>query len=215
MDAPAFVVGLTGGIGSGKTTVSDLFSTYGATVIDADAISRVLTARDGAAIPTISQQFGARFVTPNGALDRAAMRSHVFENPSERLRLEAILHPMIRSHMFALLAAATHAPYVLWVVPLLAEQMEQHGHCDRVLVVDCSIETQIARVTHRSGLPREEVLRILAAQSTRETRMQVADDIVNNEGNFKHLAQQIERLDGLYRQLAHEKRQRNTVISAT
>ena len=160
-----YVVGLTGGIGSGKSTVADLFAAQGVAVVDADAIARELTAPGGAALPALQAEFaelGAAVIGPDGALDRASMRALAFANPAHKARLEAILHPLIRAECDARCAAAGDAPYVLLVVPLLVESGAYADRIDRLLLVDCPEEQQILRVMARSGLARDEVLRIMA-----------------------------------------------------
>jgi dephospho-CoA kinase len=191
------VVGLTGGIGSGKSAVAAQFARLGASRVDTDEIARSLTAPGGAAIAAIREAFGERFITPAGALDRAAMRRHAFEDPGARARLEAILHPAIREAADALLARAA-GPYALLEVPLL---FEKRGYADRVwrtLVVDCPEELQVARVVARSALEPVEVRAIMAAQWPRWRRLQVADDVVWNGGLPAGLAPQCERLHALY-----------------
>ncbi len=178
---PRLVIGLTGGIGSGKTTVANRFAALGVTLVDTDLIAHALTGPGGAAMPAIEQAFGAGVVAPDGRLDRAAMRSLAFGDPAARKRLEAILHPMIRAESERQLKAAT-SPYAILVVPLLVEGGRPRERAHRVLVVDCLPETQIARVIQRNGLPRDQVLAILAAQASREQRLAAADDIVDNDG---------------------------------
>ena len=193
----SFVVGLTGGIGSGKSAVADLFAARGVVVIDTDAIAHQLTAPGGAAMPAIGTEFGAAVATPEGALDRAAMRSIVFADTSARKRLEAILHPMIRSESERRLASAD-SPYAILMVPLLVESGDYRKRVDRVAVVDCREQTQIDRVMQRNGLSRPEVERILAAQATRAERLAAADDVIDNDGALAELAPRIERLHAAY-----------------
>jgi dephospho-CoA kinase len=197
MSAMSFVVGLTGGIGSGKSAVADLFAARGVVVIDTDAIAHQLTAPGGAAMPAIGAEFGAAVATPEGALDRAAMRSIVFADASARKRLEAILHPMIRSESERRLASAD-SPYAILMVPLLVESGDYRKRVDRVAVVDCREQTQIDRVMQRNGLSRPEVERILAAQATRAERLAAADDVIDNDGALAELAPRIERLHAAY-----------------
>ena len=187
------VVGLTGGIGSGKSAAADLFAARGAAVIDTDAIAHALTKAGGAAMPLIRAGFGDGVVGGDGALDRAAMRVMVFADPSARKRLEAILHPLIREESERQLAAAT-TPYAILVVPLLIESGDYRKRVNRIVVVDCAEATQIARVISRSGLARPEIERILAAQATRSERLAAADDIIDNDGDLAALPAQIERL---------------------
>ncbi len=176
-----WVVGLTGGIGSGKSAAADLFATHGIPVIDTDAIAHALTKGGGAAMPLIRAGFGDAVVAADGALDRAAMRAMVFadestKNPA-RKRLEAILHPLIRGESERqLTAAASTAPYAILVVPLLIESGDYRKRVNRIAVVDCAEATQITRVMSRSGLARPEIERILAAQATRSERRAAADD---------------------------------------
>jgi dephospho-CoA kinase len=207
-DGP-FVVGLTGGIGSGKSAAGEHFAELGAGVVDTDAIAHALTGPSGAAMPAILKAFGSEIASADGALDRAAMRKRVFADPAERQRLEAILHPMIRAESDRRVAQldATGVPYIILVVPLLVESMLGKGNSyrervQRVAVVDCAPETQIRRVIERNGLPRSDVERILAVQATREQRLNVADDVIDNNGSFSELATQVDALDRDYRQFA-------------
>jgi len=176
-----YKVGLTGGIGSGKSRVADMLGAWGAAVIDTDVVAHDLTAPGGAAIEPIRQAFGPDVIAPNGALDRPAMRELAFQSPEARRRLEAILHPMIRAETRSR-ASVAKGCYVVFVVPLLVESGRWHTHLDRVCVVDCDPETQIARVQARSGLTRETIGRIMSAQASREERLAVADDVVVNDG---------------------------------
>ena len=194
-----YIVGLTGGIGSGKSAVADLFASHGVAVVDTDAIAHSLTAPGGAAMTAIRDEFGAGVVNPDGALDRAAMRSIVFADPSARKRLEAILHPMIRSASdHQVTNGEARAAYVILMVPLLVESGDYRKRVDRIAVVDCAEATQIARVMSRNKLAREEVERILAAQATRAERLAVADDVIDNDGALSDLPPRIERLHGHY-----------------
>ena len=196
------IVGLTGGIGSGKSAAADRFAAHGAPVIDTDAIAHELTAPGGAAMPSIVAAFGPLMQAANGALDRAAMRAHVFAVPEERKRLEAILHPLIRAESdrrIALAAASNACPYLILMVPLLVESSSYRERVDRVAVVDCATETQVARVMARSGLSRAEVERILAAQATREARLAAADDVIDNDGSLAEMQARVDALDATYR----------------
>jgi len=174
-------IGLTGGIGSGKSRVADLLQEWGAAVVDTDAISHALTASGGAAIPALREAFGAEVIDTSGALDRAAMRARVFADPGERQRLEAILHPMIRQET-ARLAQDAQGDYLVYVVPLLVESGRWREQVQRVCVVDCDPNTQIARVQSRNGLAPSAIRRIMAAQATREARLAAADDVIVNDG---------------------------------
>jgi dephospho-CoA kinase len=195
--ASAFSVGLTGGIGCGKTTVANLFEGLGASVIDTDQIAHALTAPGGAAMPALVAEFGQEFATPEGALDRARMRELVFSDPGARERLEAILHPRIREATAAAAAIAT-GPYVIFVVPLLIESGTWRDRVSRVLAIDCPEALQVARVMARNGLPEAQVRAIMAAQVTREQRLAAADDVVVNDDGFEALTPQVERLHAFY-----------------
>jgi len=174
-------VGLTGGIGSGKSTVAGMLVDRGAALIDTDAISRQLTAPGGAAIPAVTATFGAEMIDASGALDRARMRALVFSDPSQRQRLEAILHPMIGAETLRQTEAAGTRP-IVFDVPLLAESAHWRDRVDRVLVVDCSEATQVERVMARSGWSRDTVLAVIAQQASREQRRAIADAVILNEG---------------------------------
>ena len=193
----AFSVGLTGGIGCGKTTVADMFAELGASVIDTDQIAHSLTAPHGAAMPALLAEFGQEFATPDGALDRAKMRALVFSDATARARLEAILHPRIRDATAAAAAIATGA-YTIFVVPLLIESGTWRERVTRVLAIDCSEDTQVARVMTRSGLSAEQVRAIMAAQVTRAQRLAAADDVINNDQGLDELRPQVERLHAQY-----------------
>lgn len=194
------MIALTGGIGSGKSTVADLFVARGAALVDTDALAHELTAPGGAAIGPIRAAFGDGVIAADGRMDRAAMRALAFSDPSARRRLEAILHPMIRDRtdqgVHAAIAAG--APYVLVAIPLLVESGNPRGRHDRVLVVDCPPEVQVERVIARSGLPRAQVEAILAAQVSRAARLAAADDVIDNGGVPEALAAQVDRLHASY-----------------
>lgn len=177
-------LGLTGGIGSGKSTVAAMLARRGAVVVDADAISRSLTQPGGAAMASIAQSFGQRFVTPEGALDRDAMRQLVFQEPSARARLEAIIHPLVgrETEQQARQAHEAGAPCVVFDVPLLVESGRWRSRVDAVLVVDCSQALQAERVMQRNGWTREAVDKVLASQATRLQRLAAADVCLYNEG---------------------------------
>ena len=194
---PRFDVGLTGGIGCGKTTVADLFAARGASVIDTDQIAHSLTAPHGAAMPFLIEEFGPDFATPDGALDRAKMRELVFTDPGARARLEAILHPRIREATAAAAAIAT-GPYVIFVVPLLIESGSWRARVSRILAIDCKEETQIARVMARNNLSEAQVRAIMAAQVTRAQRLAAADDVVVNDDGLEALTPQVARLHAFY-----------------
>ncbi len=192
-----FVVGLTGGIGSGKSRVADLFVECGAALVDTDAIAHELTAPGGGAMPELIAAFGPGIADGQGALDRSAMRQRVFAAPEERQRLEAILHPLIRQLADARCRAAA-APYVILAVPLLIESGSYRQRCNRILVVDCLEELQIARVMARNGMSADEVRAIMAAQATRQQRLAAADDIIANDSDLATLEQRVNALHEKY-----------------
>jgi len=193
----AFSVGLTGGIGCGKSTVADLFVALGASIVDTDVIAHALTAPQGAAMPAIVAEFGPDFAGPDGALDRARMRTLVFSDATARARLEAILHPRIRAATEAAGAAATGA-YVIYVVPLLIESGAWRERVSRVLAIDCAEDTQVARVMRRSALSADQVRAIMATQVTRAQRLAAADDVVDNDAGLEALRTQVETLHQRY-----------------
>jgi dephospho-CoA kinase len=192
---------LTGGIGSGKSSVARLFEARGVAVIDADALAHELTAPGGAAIPAIRAAFGPEVIDERGALDRERMRQHVFGDPAARKRLEGILHPMIRDESERQRAAATSA-YVILMIPLLVESGDPRRRCDRVLVVDCPEAEQVRRVMLRSNLGRAEVEAIMATQASRAERLAHADDVIDNGGDPELLGPQVEALHARYLSLA-------------
>ena len=177
-------IGLTGGIGSGKSTALQVLAQRGAAPIDADAISRALTAPGGAAIPAIAAQFGAEFITPEGALDRTRMRELAYARPASRKELEAIIHPLVGTAIEQQVerAAAEGRRCAVFDIPLLVESGRWRRQVDRVLVIDCSEQTQIERVVARSGLTPEAVRAIIAAQAPRALRLAAADVVICNEG---------------------------------
>jgi dephospho-CoA kinase len=175
-------LGLTGGIGSGKSTVARRLAALGALVVDTDALAHGLTAPGGAALAAIAEAFGADMIVADGAMDRARMRAHVFANPVERVRLEQILHPMIGALTREAAARAAPGQPVVFDVPLLAESAAWRARVDRVLVVDCTPETQVARVVARSGWSEDAVRRTIAQQAPRARRRAIADAVIFNEG---------------------------------
>lgn len=199
----AYLIGLTGGIGCGKTSAADLLAELGAEIIDSDEIAHRLTCPGGIAIEPIRRAFDSGFITPDGALDRGKMRALAFSDPQARRRLEAILHPLIRKEA-AKSVAASEAPYVLLVVPLLLETGAYRKIIDRLLVVDCTEETQIARTMARSRIPREEVLAIMATQASRKARLAAADDVIANDGDLESLQRQVAALHEKYLVLARQ-----------
>lgn len=202
-----FIVGLTGGIGSGKSTAAKLFGVLGAAVVDTDAISHALTGPGGSAIPAIREAFGVELLRSDGALDRDRMREAVFSNPAARKRLEGILHPLIRQEAEQQAGSAL-APYVVLVVPLLLETGSYRALVQRVLVVDCDPQVQTARVMARSGLARDAVIAIMRAQVGREQRLACADDVIDNSTDVSSLRLQVGKLHALYSRLASEAKNR-------
>jgi dephospho-CoA kinase len=198
-------IGLTGGIGSGKTRVADMFAERGAAIIDTDLIAHEITAPGGLAIPALVEAFGQACLRADGAMDRDAMRALVFADPSAKARLEGITHPLIRelttSRAAAIHDAGKHS-YLIYVVPLLVESGTWRERVGRVLVVDCSEATQVARVMARNGFTREQVAAIMARQATRTARLACADDVIDNDGPVEALAPQVDRLDQQYRALS-------------
>ena len=201
------LIGLTGGIGSGKTAVSDQLAKLGAGIVDTDLIAHLITASKGIAIPLIEKQFGAEFIDPDGALNRSKMRSLVFENPEARKALEAITHPLIReeTNKQAMRLAKEGVPYLVFVVPLLIESGTWLGLIDYLVVVDCPEETQIKRVMHRSNLTQNEVERILTAQASRQERLSHADMVIENQGSLVDLETGVQSLHQKILQIQKEK----------
>ena len=196
-----YVVGLTGGIGSGKSAAADEFARLGATVVDTDVIAREVTATGGAAIPALRGLFGPEFFDASGAMDRTRMRAKVFGDPAAKKSLEAVLHPMIRAESERRIAAAT-GPYVIYVVPLLVESGDYRSRVDRVAVVDCPEEVQLERVRLRSQLPEDEVRRIISSQVPRTHRRAAADDLIDNGGTLGALHKRVLELHQTYLGLA-------------
>jgi dephospho-CoA kinase len=196
-----FVVGLTGGIGSGKSVVAEEFARLGAAVVDTDAIAHELTRAGGAALGEVRRLFGDDYIDASGAMDRAKMRALAFGDAAAKARLERLLHPMIRAESERRIAAA-RAPYVVHVVPLLVESPGYRERASRVLVVDCAPRLQIERVRRRSALGEEEIRRILDAQLPREQRLAAADDVIDNSGSLDALHKQVAALHARYLELA-------------
>ena len=197
-----FVVGLTGGIGSGKSAAADEFARLGASVVDTDVIAHQLTEKGGAAIAQIEKTFGPAFIV-GGAMDRKRMREHVFAEPHAKSTLEQILHPMIRAESARRIAAVEReksAPYVIHVVPLLIETPGYRKRVDRVLVVDVPEGTQVERVRSRSGLAQDEVRAIMRTQVPRAERLAAADDVIDNAGPREALRTQVAALHQKYLQ---------------
>jgi dephospho-CoA kinase len=193
-------VGLTGGIGSGKTTVAEMFARLGVEVIDTDAIAHALVEPGQPALAQIVEAFGESVMEPGGRLDRRRLGKLVFENPEQRRRLEAILHPLIRAEVNRRTAAVT-TPYCLVVIPLLVETGFT-DRVDRILVIDAGEHDQIRRTMKRSGLSETEVRRILSAQASRAERLVAADDVIRNDSDLPHLEAEVGRLHERYLALA-------------
>lgn len=191
-------VGLTGGIGSGKSQAAAEFARLGVPVIDADAVSRSLTADNGAALPEIRRRLGEALFDKGGRLNRAVLRDTVFRRPQAKQVLESIMHPLILAEIRRRQSLAEQV-YGVIDIPLLIEQPAFSGLADRVLVVDVSEATQIERVQSRSGLEAEEIRRIMAAQADRRERLLAADDVLSNEGSVEELAAKVRRLHCYYR----------------
>jgi len=194
------VIGLTGGIGSGKSTVAGLFAGLGAAIIDTDDIAHRLTQSGGIAIPAIRAEFGERYIGHDGALDRAQMRALVFADTNARQRLEQLLHPLILAQAESELAQAGAAPYAILVVPLLPQAPAFRRLAQRVLVVDCDEQAQLTRVIRRNGLTETEVRAIIASQTPRAERLKLAVDIIRNDGDLDGLAAQVAALHRSYMQ---------------
>ena len=194
-------VGLTGGIGSGKSEVARQFAALGAEIADADVAAHAVTAKGEAGYVAVVAAFGDRATAPDGNLDRAWLRATVFADPQARERLEAILHPLVRARIDQEVAAWRGA-YGLLVVPLLLERGGSRSRVDRVLVVDCAEDEQVRRVVMRSGLTEQEVHAIMATQLSRDARLAQADDVIDNSGPRDALAPQVARLHALYTDLS-------------
>lgn len=197
----AFVVGLTGGIGSGKSAAAEEFARLGAAVVDTDAIAHELTRAGGAAIAGVRRVLGDGCVDAAGAMDRAKVRALVFSDAAAKARLEGLLHPMIRAESERRIAAAD-APYVVHVVPLLIESPDYRRRVQRVLVVDCLPQVQKERVRQRNGLAEDEIERIIGAQLPRAARLAAADDVIDNSGSLAALHKQVQALHRRYLQMA-------------
>lgn len=196
-------VGITGGLGAGKTTVTQLFEQHGVPVIDTDEISRQLTALDGAAISKIRDVFGGSVFKPDGSLDRGALRTRILANDSDRQQLESILHPLIREEVLTRLADIS-APYVLVSVPLLVETGGYDDILDRVLVVDCNEQTQVLRALARGGWSEGEIRAMMGRQASRQARLDRADDVINTDCDLSSLAGRVVALHEKYLALARQ-----------
>lgn len=195
-----YTVALTGGIGSGKSTIADMFSLLGITVVDADIIAREVVKPGQPALERLFHHFGDDIRTETGELDRRALREKIFSSPEDKRWVNALLHPLIQQYTRQAIEEAV-SPYILWVVPLLVEN-NLHGNADRVLVVDVPEACQIARTMQRDNVSRTHAQQILAAQASREQRLAIADDVINNEGEPETVRQQVENLHRQYLMLA-------------
>ncbi len=196
----SFVIGLTGGIGSGKSAAAEEFARLGASVVDTDAIAHELTERGGAALAQLERLFGAEVIAASGAMDRNKMRERVFSDPAAKRALEALLHPLIREESQRRIAAAS-GPYVVHVVPLLVESPDYRQRVDRVLVVDAPEQTQLARVRARSELSQSEIQAIVRSQASRAERLAAADDVIDNSGTLDALRKQVAALHARYEKM--------------
>lgn len=195
-----WVLGLTGGIGSGKTTVSDLFAEQGIQVVDADVIARHIMDKGTPALAAVKQRYGEQALREDGSLNRGWLRAKIFAEPAEKDWLNALTHPLIRAKLLAALESAT-SPYVILSAPLLIENELTHL-CQRVLVVDVSEATQLERTRQRDHVDAQQVQQIIAAQVPRDKRLAAADDIIDNDGEMSALAPQVAQLHSKYLQLA-------------
>ncbi len=195
------MIGLTGGIGSGKTAAATFFAALGADVVDTDVIAHELSQPQNAAIPAIRQTFGEKYITDDGALNRKEMRKLVFSDENSRRKLEAILHPLIRAEVVCR-TALFRGPYGIIVVPLLLETGDYREMIRRILVVDCSEQAQLIRTIARTGLDERTVQAIMATQFSRMERLKQADDVIANDSDMPHLKQQVDALHNKYLALA-------------
>jgi dephospho-CoA kinase len=204
LSPPFLSVGLTGGVGSGKSTIAGMLLRHGAAIVDADAIAHELTQPGGAAIEAIRAAFGAQAITADGALDRAWMRARAFGDAAARRALEAVLHPAIQtvSRERAQQHVVAGSPYVVFVIPLLVESGDARDRFDRVLVVDCGEAVQLARVCARPDIDEALARSIIASQATRAQRLDLADDVVFNEAPLAEIDRRVERLHARYFALA-------------
>jgi len=196
-----FTVGLTGGIGSGKTTVANLFAERGASIVDTDVIAHSLSAPGGLAIPAIRAQFGEDYINPDGSMNRARMRQRVFADPPARKILEGILHPLIRQEADRAMKESA-GDYGIYVVPLLVGSSDWKQRVTRVLVVDCPEEIQVSRVMERNRMTEEQVRAIMATQASRQDRLNAADDVIVNDDGLAKVIPEVDRLHRFYKELA-------------
>ena len=193
----SLIIGLTGGIGSGKTSVTKFFAAEGIAVIDTDTIAHELTGAEGAAIPNIKKYFGMNFITKDGKLDRKKMKSRIFSDINSRKKLERILHPLIQTEVMHRIQTVS-SPYIIVAVPLLLETADYCETVTRILVVDCNEEYQISRTVSRDGLSKEEVRAIIATQKSREERLNQADDVIVNNTDIPSLQKRVKLQHNIY-----------------
>ena len=191
-------VALTGGIGSGKSEAAKMFAELSVPIVDLDVISHQLSAANQPLVAAIAKQFGAEFVTPEGTLNRAAMRKLVFNNDSARAKLNAITHPAIYDVAVSQLNSHSQAPYQILAIPLLYEGTHYIPHINQILVIDCDEKKQIERVKQRSHLTEAEILQIIHAQSTRQDILSIADDVIENNGSVAELREKIQSIHQKY-----------------
>lgn len=195
------VIGLTGGIGSGKTLATDHFERLGITIVDADKAARVIVEPGKPALREIGQKFGPQVINPDGTLNRATLREMIFSDPAQRKSLEEITHPRIAEEIRRQLSAST-SPYTILVSPLLFES-GQHRYTQRTLLIDTHEALQRTRAAARDSVSEDQIAAIMAVQMSREERLRLADDVVLNDGDIKHLHEMLERLHQRYLELAH------------
>ena len=200
----SLIIGLTGGIGSGKTSATKFFSAEGVAVIDADTIAHELTGAQGAAIQNIQEYFGGNFITKDGKLDRKKMRSRIFSDINSRKKLERILHPLIQTEVMHRIETVS-SPYIIIVAPLLLETGDYCETVTRILVVDCNEECQISRTVSRDGLSKEDVRTIMATQKPRQERLNQADDVIVNDTDISSLQEKVKLQHNIYLSLLQKK----------
>ena len=193
----SLIIGLTGGIGSGKTSATKFFAAEGIAIIDADTIAHELTGAQGDAIPNIKKYFGVDFITKNGKLDRKKMKNRIFSDINSRKKLEKILHPLIQAEIMHRIETA-FSPYIIVVAPLLLETGDYCETVTRILVVDCNEEYQISRTVSRDGLSKEEVRTIMATQKPRQERLNQADDVIVNDTDISSLQEKVKLQHNIY-----------------
>jgi dephospho-CoA kinase len=209
---PTYAIGLTGGIGSGKSTVAAMLQQLGAGIVDADALVHELIAPSGAAVEALRQEFGSEAIAAGGGLDRAWMRARVFGDVDARRRLEAILHPRVRTEAERrAIDLSTRVPYIVFVIPLLVESGDWKARVQRILVVDCVETAQVSRVAMRPGMDEATARAILHAQATREARLAIADDVLYNEAPKAVIESRVALLHRHYVEWARDPARRNSL----